>query len=192
MSNTKADINSDSFKQLLENNSSGAFELLFKLYYDKLYHIAKSYVRNEQDAEEIVQDVFLKMWERRNNKEVWTNNFLYTITKNACLNYLKHQKVVVERARNYYDKQLSDPLRFITNEAASRLMEEELEQKIRESMAALPEKRRAVFVKSRVEGMKSQEIARQLGISKRTVDTHIYMALKHMRFQLKEFFSVFF
>ncbi|SFW20020.1 Sigma-70 region 2 [Sinomicrobium oceani] len=71
-----------------------------------MYYIAKSYVRNEQDAEEIVQDVFMKLWHRKDNKEIWTNNYLFTATKNACLNYLKHRKVVVDKARNYYDKQL--------------------------------------------------------------------------------------
>jgi len=116
---------------------------------------------------------------------------LFTLTKNACLDYLKSKKIKIEYSKNYYDKQLSDPISFIENEVASKLLEKELDIKIKESIAMLPEKCRVVFMKSRFEGMKNKEIAEDMCISKRTVDTHIHLALRHMRLQLKEYLTLF-
>ncbi|AWW32967.1 RNA polymerase sigma-70 factor [Echinicola strongylocentroti] len=183
-------IDSSKFIALLQKDGGKAFELLFKLYYDKLLHLAKYYTNNAEDAEEIVQDVFLKLWERRKKITELNNSYLFTMTKNACLDYLKHQSVVQKKSKELYDSQLADPLRFIQNETASYVLEKELDQKIQESIAALPTKQREVFIKSRMDGKKNMEIAQELKISKRTVDTHITLALKAMRLQLKEFLMV--
>ncbi len=174
----------------MHQDGNKAFELLFKLYFDKLLHLAKYYLNSTEDAEEIVQDVFIKLWERRKKITELNNSYLFTMTKNACLDYLKHQAVVLKKSKELFDSQLADPLRFIQNETASYILEKELDQKIQESIAALPTKQREVFIKSRVNGKKNLEIAQELQISKRTVDTHITLALKAMRIQLKEFLMV--
>ncbi len=116
---------------------------------------------------------------------------MFTVTRNACLDHLKHRKRVREKSGSLYETELDNPIRFVENEAASRILQQELENQIRSSITALPEKQRQVFVKSRFEGMKNSEIAEDMGISKRTVDTHIHLALKFMRFQLKEFMTFF-
>ncbi|QDH80363.1 RNA polymerase sigma-70 factor [Echinicola soli] len=187
MFDQKQYIESSKFIDLLQKDGVKAFELLFKLYYDKLLHLAKYYTNNAEDAEEIVQDVFLKLWEGRKKITKLNNSYLFTMTKNGCLDYLKHQSIVLKKSKELYDNQLADPLRFIQNETASYILEKELDQKIQESIAALPTKQREVFVKSRMDGKKNMEIAQELKISKRTVDTHITLALKAMRLQLKEF-----
>ncbi|AGA79743.1 RNA polymerase sigma-70 factor [Echinicola vietnamensis] len=187
MSDQNPHIDSSRFIHLLHQDGDKAFELLFKLYYDKLLHLAKYYLNSTEDAEEIVQDVFIKLWERRRNITALNNSYLFTITKNACLDHLKHRSVVQKKSKEHYERQLADPLRFIQNETASLILEKELDEKIQESIAALPDKQREVFTKSRLEGKKNMEIAQELKISKRTVDTHITLALKAMRLQLKEF-----
>ncbi|WP_217652338.1 RNA polymerase sigma-70 factor [Sinomicrobium oceani] len=184
-------INSDTFKDLLKNDVHKAFEILFRLYFDKLYHIARSYTGNTEDAREIVQNVFCKLWQKRERIDNITSSFLFTVTRNACLDHLKHRKRVREKSGSLYETELDNPIRFVENEAASRILQQELENQIRSSITALPEKQRQVFVKSRFEGMKNSEIAEDMGISKRTVDTHIHLALKFMRFQLKEFMTFF-
>ncbi|GGF38996.1 RNA polymerase sigma-70 factor [Echinicola rosea] len=190
MSDQNPHIDSSKFIHLLHQDGNKAFELLFKLYFDKLLHLAKYYLNSTEDAEEIVQDVFIKLWERRKKITELNNSYLFTMTKNACLDYLKHQAVVLKKSKELFDSQLADPLRFIQNETASYILEKELDQKIQESIAALPTKQREVFIKSRVNGKKNLEIAQELQISKRTVDTHITLALKAMRIQLKEFLMV--
>lgn len=191
MNTTETNINSPEFIKLLKEDGAKAFELLYKLYYQRLFHLAKNYIGNEEDAKEIIQELFLKLWNRRDLLNKINNSYLFTLTKNACLDYLKSKKIKIEYSKNYYDKQLSDPISFIENEVASKLLEKELDIKIKESIAMLPEKCRVVFMKSRFEGMKNKEIAEDMCISKRTVDTHIHLALRHMRLQLKEYLTLF-
>ncbi|WP_139957224.1 RNA polymerase sigma-70 factor [Flavicella sediminum] len=179
---------SDSFRKLLKNGDKASYETLFLLYYDKLLHIAKGYIGNLEDAEGIVQNVFLKVWDKRSkfDRVKNTNNYLYTITKNACLDVLKHQKVKNTFSENY--SAINEA--FIHDEIASTLIESELEKRISAAIELLPEKRKNVFIKSRIDGMKHAEIALSLNISIRTVDNHISNALRHMRLHLKEFLTL--
>lgn len=166
---------------------------MFRLYYDKLLHISKGYLGTIEDAEEIVQNVFLKVWELKNNFDriESVNNYLYTMTKNACLDQIKHEKVKNSFSKNYYEEKIAVRYQFIIDEAASSLLESELEKRILHAIESLPEKCKNIFVKSRVDGMKHSEIAEVLHISKRTVDNHISYALKHMKLHLKEFLTLF-
>ncbi|GAA4235664.1 RNA polymerase sigma-70 factor [Postechiella marina] len=168
-----------------------AYETLFRLYYDKLYHIAKGYLDSTQDAEGIVQNVFLKVWEQKRNLEKINNinNYLYTMTKHACLDHLKHLKIKNSFSKNYYEEKIAIQYQFIKDETSSSLLEKELEQKILEAIERLPKKCQNIFIKSRFEGMKHAEIAENLKISKKTVDNHIYNALQHMKLHLKEYIT---
>lgn len=112
------------------------------------------------------------------------------MTKNACLDYLKHKKVKNSFSQNYYEQNIAIQYQFIEDEAASALLENELEKRITKAVQALPSKCKKVFIKSRFEGMKHSEIAESLNISKRTVDNHISNALQHMRIHLKEYLHV--
>ncbi|MFD2789280.1 ECF RNA polymerase sigma factor SigW [Arenibacter antarcticus] len=171
-----------------------AYETLFRLYYDKLLHIAKGYLGNLEDAEGIVQNVFIKVWERKSEfgKIKSINNYLYTMTKNSCLDHIKHLKVKESFSKTFYNEKTAINYQFIKDEAAATILEEELELRINLAIELLPEKCKKVFIKSRIEGMKHADIAKTLNISKRTVDNHISNALKHMKFHLKEFLTLFF
>jgi len=186
-------MDSDSFAELLRKGDMIAYETLFRLYYNKLLHISKGYLGSVEDAEEIVQNVFLKVWEKKSNfdKIGNINNYLYTMTKNACLDQIKHEKVKNSFSKNYYEEKTAIRHRFIKDEAASSILERELEERILQGIELLPEKCKNVFIKSRVEGMKHSKIAKVLHISKRTVDNHISNALGHMKLHLKEFLALF-
>ena len=146
-----------------------------------------------EDAEEIVQNIFLKLWEQKHTLADVTNinAYLYTMVRRSCLDHLKHDKV----KQNYIDKALQKKAAiqygFLKDEAASLLLQNELEQKIMESLDLLPEKCKKIFVKSRIEGLRHKEIASELGISHKTVDNHIAKALAHMRLHLKDFLTLF-
>lgn len=182
-----------SFTSLLKKGDEVGYETLFRLYYSKLIHIAKSYLVYQEDAEEVVQEVFLKLWEQKDKLKTVSNinAYLYAMTKYSCLDKLRHEKV----KRKYLDDNLQIKTRlqhsFINDETASLLIENELEKKIMESIDLLPEKCRLVFVKSRMDGLKHKEIAEELGISIKTVDGHILKALKHMKLHLKDFLALF-
>ncbi|WP_246146971.1 RNA polymerase sigma-70 factor [Seonamhaeicola marinus] len=169
-----------------------AHEALFRLYYGKLLHISKGYLGNVEDAEGVVQNVFLKVWEKKDNfgKVKNISNYLHTITKNACLDFLRHRKVRNTFSDNYYKEKIAIQSQFIENEAASSIIESELEERINQAINSLPEKCKKVFIKSRFEGLKHAEIADTLQISKRTVENHISNALQHMRLHLKEYISI--
>ena len=192
MKKGQPNINNELFLSLLEKGGKHAFETLFRLYYSKLVHIARGYLVYQEEAENIVQNVFLKIWE---NKECLgevsnINSYLYTMTKNLCLDQLKHEKVKRNYLDNSYRIKSEIQYKFIQDEAASLLLENELEEKIIQSMELLPEKCKNIFKKSRLEGLKHSEIAAELGVSHRTVDNHIANALRHMRLHLREFITI--
>ncbi|MCM4162500.1 RNA polymerase sigma-70 factor [Arenibacter sp. A80] len=185
-------MNNELFLSLLEKGGKHAFETLFRLYYSKLVHIARGYLVYQQEAENIVQNVFLRIWE---NKECLgevsnINSYLYTMTKNLCLDQLKHEKVKRNYLDNSYRIKSEIQYNFIQDEAASLLLENELEDKIIQSIELLPEKCKNIFKKSRLEGLKHSEIAAELGVSHRTVDNHIANALRHLRLHLREFITI--
>lgn len=185
------DIEPNSLVPLLRKGDAVAYETLFRLYYDKLYNIANGYLGNTEDAEGVVQNVFLKVWEKKRNfdKIKNINNYLYTMTKHACLDHLKHLKIKNSFSKNYYEEKIAIQYQFIKDETSSALLENELEQKILEAIKKMPKKRQNIFIKSRFEGMKHAEIAENLKISKKTVDNQIYNALQHMKLHLKDYIT---
>ena len=192
MKKGQPNINNELFLSLLEKGEKCAFEALFRLYYTKLVNISKGYLVYQQEAESIVQNVFLKLWENKASLgEVSNiNSYLYTMTKNLCLDQLKHEKIKKNYIDNSYRIRSEIQYKFIQDEAASLLLENELESKIIQSIELLPEKCKNIFKKSRLEGLKRSEIASEMGISHKTVDNHMASALRHMRFHLREFISL--
>ena len=191
MENNKS--NATSFLSLLKKGDAVAFETLFRLYFDKLIHIAKNYLVYKEDAEEAVQEVFLKLWEQKEKLKTVSNinAYLYTMTKYTCVDKLRHEKVKRKYLEDNHQIKANMQNSFIKDETASLLIENELEQKIMQSIDLLPEKCRLVFVKSRMDGLKHHEIAKELGISLKTVDNHISKALRHMKLHLKDFLALF-
>ena len=179
------------FLEQLSNKDEKAYEALFTLYYDKLLHIANGYLGNIQDAEGIIQNIFLKLWEKNIPFEKIDNinNYLFTMTKNACLDFLKHKKIKYSFSKSYFDHKTAIQYQFINDDAAAYIIQNELQERISEAIESLPEKCQKVFIKSRFEGMKHSEIAQVFQISKRTVDNHISNALQHLKLHLKEFLS---
>lgn len=186
----KENISKEDLHTLLQNGSEFAFETIYKLYYDKLIHISKNYLNSKENAEEITQNVFLKLWQNIDGLAELDNvsGYLFTLTKNACLNFLKHEKI---KHKHIESKKGTILTNFLHNPTASLILENELHDRIIQSIELLPEKCKNVFVQSRFEGLKSEEIAKMFAISKRTVDNHIAKGIRHMRLHLKEFTALF-
>ena len=160
-----------------------AFEALFRNYYPSLCQSANRLLNDPDEAEETVQNVFISLWEKRENMEIQVSvkSYLYRAVHNAALNRIKHRKV----RKQYEEEQLA----MVSHaEPASHLsLENELERQIQDAIEGLPEQCRLVFKLSRFEELKYAEIAGRLGISVKTVENHMGKALKVLREKLKDY-----
>jgi RNA polymerase sigma-70 factor (ECF subfamily) len=160
------------------------FEELFKSQYRLLCNISNNIVKNERAAEDIVQEVFIKLWQKREELQIHSNlmGYLYKATVNSSIDYIKNNKNVIPlRQVNYYQE---------TDEnAEKRVMQKELSRSIEKALKNLPPKCKAIFVLSRYEGMKYKEIAQHLGISVKTVENQMGIALEKLRTELRPFLT---
>ena len=169
----------------LSADSEKEFEQLFKEHFKSLYAYAFTIPKNEAIAEETVQNVFYKVWEKKVPENIQTSlkAYLYKAVYHESLNYLKHQKI---KAR--YQVHVMHQTNQHNDQGASRkILVKELEEKLRVAMNALPQQCRTIFQLSRFEGLKYQEIADQLGISVKTVENQMGKALQRMRIKLAEY-----
>ena len=166
------------------NENEAIFEQLFKKHFRELHAYGFSLLKDWDVAEEIVQSLFLKLWEKNEWGHIQTSikSFLYKSVYHDSLNYIRRQKVQLK-----YQTTTAYSMKDHTDDAAGKLKMGELEQHLQRALAKLPEKCRAIFHLSRFEELKYQEIATQLDISIKTVETHMGKALRILRKEMKEF-----
>ena len=170
--------------QRLINGDQTAYELLFRFYYPGLVTFACHIVLDPDEAEEIVQDFFVKLWtDRREIKRAATlKHYFFTSVKNRSLNYLKREKIS-EKVR----VQLREMIETDRLYQPDLYVESELQSRIKSAFGKLPVRTGEVFTLSRFKGLSNDQIAEQLHISKRTVETHISGALKILREELRDY-----
>lgn len=180
----------------LKRGDRKAFTRIFHLYNPRLSYFARAYVIDEEVALNMVQDAFLKLWENSKNLKNSTsiNAYLYTLTRNNCLNYLKHQKVEAK----YHQKVTTDTLALELNYGALKRLEydlydfEEVQRIIDQTIELLTPQCKQVFLYSRFDNLTNAEIAEKLGISVKAVEANITRALKIFRLELKDYLSLVF
>lgn len=163
-----------------------AFEQLFKTYYKALHAYANLILKDLEVAEEIVQNLFLKFWEKREllNAQTSIKAYLYKCIYNDSLNYLKHEKV-----KTKYQDHTKQSASIFSDAADEKLTAKELQHRLIAVLNELPEQCRTIFQLSRFEELKYREIAEQLGISIKTVENQMGKALKILRISLADFLS---
>ncbi|MCE6990343.1 RNA polymerase sigma-70 factor [Dyadobacter sp. CY323] len=161
-----------------------AFEQTFRLYYPRLCNYACSLLKDEEESEEVVQTVFLTIWEKRADLEITLSlkSYLYRAVHNHCLNRFKHASVR-EVHREHTLHFTSESYESVTETIHAN----ELEERIEKAVRSLPEQCQKAFRLSRFEELKYQEIADQLGISIKTVENQIGKALKLLRIELADY-----
>lgn len=161
-----------------------AFEQLFKAHYKALHAYANMLLKDIDAAEEVVQSMFLKLWEKRDLLEVQTSvkAYLYKCIYNDSLNLLKHEQV-----KTKYQDFTVHTMNTHHEAASNRVELSELQKELRLAMEALPEQCRIIFQMSRFEELKYKEIAERLGISVKTVENQMGKALKILRLKLVDF-----
>ncbi len=172
------------------NGDKDAFEQLYKLYFPRLYAFSFKIINDGNLAKDLVQNVFIKIWESPASINIDNpESFIYQMVRNACLNYIRHLKVVDNLKSKVKDHYLGEELYYIdlVGDKPYILIEKELEGRIIDVMNSLPEKCLVVFRLSRIDGLKNREIAEQLGISLKAVEKHISKALQIYRDNFSEY-----
>lgn len=160
-----------------------AFQMLFKKYYPSLCHFSNQFLSDKEQAEEVVQDMFVKIWEKRAilNIETSVRHYFFRSVRNHCLNELQHEKI-----KQQYASKIKELARQETD-FNDYFLEVDLVNRIEQCISSLPPKRREIFRLSREQGLKYKEIADVLNISVKTVEAQMGLALKYLREELKDF-----
>ena len=165
--------------------SQTEFDSLFKRVYPKLFFYARGIVGNDDDAEDVIEDVFVELWRRRDDIE-WGDKieaYIYRAVFTRAINLLRMANRSEEQLSlltTFNDRRMG----FLESEIGNPQHDAEMDdirQAINEALSALPPKSRQVFQMSYIDGLHHQEIADELGISVRTVEAHIYTALRLLR-----------
>lgn len=171
----------------IRQGNERVFETVFRKHYQSLCNYAFGILKDMDDAQEVVQSIFLKFWEQREAIEINVSlkSYLYRAVHNTCLNRLKHlkvQEVHKQYVGNYYEE---------NHDSATELMDKvELESRIADALEKLPEQCRLIFKMSRFEELKYQEIADKLGLSIKTIENQIGKALRIMRIELADYLPI--
>lgn len=161
---------------LAEGNEK-AFDALFVEYYPKVLQFVMRFCREKSEAENIVQELFMELWIKRERflKIENLDNYLFISARNAAIHCVKQSLVYCD------DESACDNIQGNDANGDMKMCYEELYDLIMSEIGSMPEQRRRVFVMSRVDGLNNSEIAQRLGISKRTVETHISLALAQLK-----------
>ncbi len=172
----------------IKNGDELAYNTIFNQYYALLTSFAFKYLKDLDASKEIAQNTFVKLFEKRDSIEITTSlkSYLYKIVHNSCINYIKSRAI---EAKHYSAlagevENTSDFNRFIE--------QTEEEYRIYKAIDQLPGKCKLIFKLSRFEGRKNKDIADELNISVRTVETQISKAIKILKLNLKFIVSILF
>ena len=170
--------------RLIKNDDISSFEDLFRFYYPRMRKYAFHFLQNEEEANDLIQDVFMQLWSKREelNEEKNIIAFLFTLLKNKCLNALKKRMIEDKfllhqsafETERLYDLSLTQNTDF-------KSMESQLHIEIESLIAALPEKCGMVFRLKWFEGKKIKEIAQIMNISMTMVDKHLAKGMEIAR-----------
>ncbi len=177
-------IDEETLIQRFISGDQTAFELLFRFYYPGLVTFASQIIADKDEAEEIVQDFFVNLWTAKKSiqKSASLKSYFFVSVKNRAFNYLKKEQI--------REKTLTQLKEIVEKDILFQhdlFVESELQRQIDRAMEKLPERTREIFMLSRFRGVSNDEIATQLELSKRTVETQISNALKILRNELKEY-----
>jgi len=183
------DLNADSkfLINRLKKGEEAAYELLFKEYYQLLTVFANKYLNDIENAKEIIQDLFVHLYEKRDHLDINSSlkSYLFRSTHNRCINYINAQKI-----RNKYADHVKQIDTGKENSLENEVNKTELEHALYKAIDDLPPKCQIIFKMNRFEGLSNSEIADKLSLSKRTIETQISKALKILRVKMKPYMAL--
>ena len=172
----------------IQAGNISTFNTLFHVVYIQLYVHCRKFIYDPEIAKDLLQNVFLRFWEKREEIDIHTslNAYLHRSVQNECLNYIRTMKTTAIIENNDSGQKTE-----IAGDANphSELTMLEIEQIMENTIEQLPDQCKSIFRLSRIDGLRNQEIADQLAISVRTVETQIYRALKILKNNLKDYLA---
>lgn len=175
------DISDHELAYLVKEDSKEGFRLLYERYASGIQSFAYNYLREKHDAEELVQDVFLKIWEKRAtlNHTANVRAFIFKIAINAIYDFIKRKNI----QQAFQDFVAST--QNTSDETWEQVVHNDMISQINEITAQMPEQRLKIFKLSKEQGLTNEEIAEKMGLSKRTIENQLYRAICYLKKNLK-------
>lgn len=176
----------------LTEGSEKAFRLIMDHWYLRLYNFANGYLDHAENTKEVLQDVFLKLWDNRQKLAEQTNlnAYLFTLTRNRCIDLIRRERLMLQFRTDKQDEylRLTENFDALSDPILDDLFALELQDEINRAVSGLPEQCRKVFIMSRTNGLKNKEISVSLELSEKTVESHLTKALKTIKLALEQKF----
>ncbi len=179
----RIDIAEKTYLTALKNGDVKAFDKLFAEYGKRLYHFAYGYLKSKEEAEGVVQEVFLRIW--RNRKQLNPNLSFKAYLFKIAYHYILELFEQINRRQAYRHQIIEEAVHF-TDETNERLNYQILLEKVESLIQKLPPRQKEILIKRKKEGIPVKKIANQLGISPKTVENHLTEALKNIKKGLGE------
>ena len=178
---SKAELSDKQLAGQIKKGQTHAFDQMFDRYSQQLYRFSKSLLKNHEDAEEVVQEVFFRIWKKRNelNERRSFRSFLFSIAYNLIVDQFR-QRVKDQKYEQFLIKEAQQ--NYLNPE--NKLEYKELKKQVNKAITELPDQRKKIYQLSREEGLSYKEIAGRLHIKPKTVENHINLALKYIRKRL--------
>ncbi len=172
-----------SLVKALKRGDVKAFDDLFSVYGNRIYYFTYGYLKSKEESEEVVQEIFLRIWKNRKNlkPELSFKAYLFKIAYHYILEYFER----ISRQQAYKDKIIEESIKIIPD-INERLDYQILLEKVEIIIEQLPSRQKEILIKRRKEGDSVKKIALDLGISPKTVENHLTEALKNIKRQLGE------
>ncbi len=168
-----------------------AFKEIYYIYFERLWRFACEYVIDKGEAENIVQNCFLKLWERRDgiDEDFHISAWLFTVVKHDCLSFISHKNIVAKKSDDLIFRELKANYDSLTNLEFSKSTLFEIKDLVESALEKLNPNCRKVFELSRYKNKRHKEIAEELGLSEKSVEAHITTALSKLRITLRDYLN---
>jgi RNA polymerase sigma-70 factor (ECF subfamily) len=175
-------INDSELALRISDGQKSAYQELFERYAPRIYKFSLSYFKNKTDSEELVQEVFLKIWEKREMLDHSKNikSFIFKLAVNTIYDFIRRKNIEVafiEFTKTNFPVESDDTWQSV--------IFEDMKQNLQDLVEQLPVQQQKIFHLSKTEGLSNEEIAEKLNLSKRTVENHLYRAISTLKEQLK-------
>lgn len=176
----------------LKSGSEKVFREIMEHWYSRLFNFANGYLNNTENTKEVIQDVFLQLWDHRQKlvTDASLNAYLFTLTRNRCIDLIRREKLMLQFRTDKQEEyaRLTESSQALSDPILNEIFALELQHEIDQAINSLPDQCRKIFLMSRSNGMKNKEISQTLELSEKTVESHLTKALRTIRTALEQKF----